>query len=146
MLLLGPIAFEATVPLKDLDPNVMGGDREDVSAMLEGIHSYYLTPSITLLALIAWIPQAWLIAAEISVGALSADSLKLQGIVFVFVGLSWMLRLSMDDELWQMDLGRAIYTWHNLVGWASMYNLLFAGGQWVLYAIVQHRGLQPNEA
>lgn len=119
-------------------------DRGWVTAMFTGVHGYFVTPPITLLAILAFLPQAHELAQATSAGALDVSGLAVQAVVFTLVGVSWMLRLTMAPELWDMAPLRVLYTWHNLVGWAAVYNLIFAVGQALLYGIARSRGMLDN--
>ena len=144
LISLVPYLIESTLPPETPDSNVYH-DRSWFTAIFSGVHSYFVTPPVTALALLALVPQAQGMAKGPSSDSLSLTGLAIQATVFSLVGISWMFRLTIPKEMWGMDLWRAIYTWHNLVGWAAVYNLIFAFVQVGLYEVAWYRGLTSED-
>lgn len=139
-----PYLVEFTLPPETPDSDVFN-DRSWFTVIFRGVHSYLVTPPVTALALLAFIPQAREITKRSASDSLSLTGLAIQAMVFSLVGISWMFRLTVPNEEWDIDLWSALYAWHGLVGWAAVYNLIFAFVQAALFGVARYRGLASED-
>lgn len=145
LVTLVPLVVIALLPRRKTNPDNPFHARDLFSGVFGPIHSLYVTPVVTCLALIAWIPQAF-VTAECPFGSsLSVNGLFVQAVVFTFVGISWMFRLKLPSEAGGMRGWWYLYTWHNMVGWAAVYNLIFAFGQAMILATAWYTGCPTLE-
>ena len=111
------------------------------SSIFMGIHQMFISPVATLIAVAALVAQAREIMGRNSSGALSITGLALQAIVFTLVGISWFFRFRItDEEFWRMNPTRAAIRWYQMVGWATINNLVFAFVQAVLLLVALGQG------
>ena len=144
LISLGPVGVEATLPPSS-DPSNPDRDRRWFAAFFATFHLMFVNPVVTIIGLASVFPQARAISSRKSPGstplaALSLWGLALQAIVFTVVGISWLFRLTVPKDFWQMSPIRALMVWYQIVGWAAVDNLIFAFVQAVLYFIAyRHR-------
>jgi hypothetical protein len=125
LISVGPIIFESTLPLTGTNSN---GDRRWVTAILSNTHAFLVNPIITIIAILALLPQARETWSRSEPGSLSVDGLAAQAIVFAIAALYWPRRMTLSEDM-------GFFGWYFLVGWAAVDNFVFAFVQAVLWWI-----------
>ncbi|KAI0885953.1 uncharacterized protein GGS22DRAFT_159449 [Annulohypoxylon maeteangense] len=123
LISVAPVILEST-----LESDGTYGYRQLLSAVFFGIHTIYINPIITALAVIAVFPQRHEILSRREPGALSVMGLLVQAVVFAVVACVWPVRFTIGSEV-----RVPISAWYQLVGWAAVDNLIFAIVQAVLF-------------
>lgn len=102
---------------------------------------FYINPVVTVLGVLAAVPQLFTTHSGSSVGALSVKGLWIQALVFAMVGISWPFRLivSKEFDLDRMTPLKAILTWWQMAGWAPADNIIFACVQGILFFVISQR-------
>jgi hypothetical protein len=80
-------------------------------------------------------------------GALSTNTLLLQAILYPLLGISWIWRLPVSQENWQLSLPKALLRWYFLAGWSSVDSIAFAVVQAYLYWLckrVERQGAEES--
>jgi hypothetical protein len=133
-----PIFIDAATPGTHHDPY-----RKWAGAFFHGIHSIFISPVVTVLAIAAFFVQARETLSRPDLGALSLTGLVTQAIVFVVVALAWPWRLVFPwDELkGRISLGVLIF-WFQTVGWVVVNNAIFATVQAMLFRLAIHHRRQ----
>jgi hypothetical protein len=117
-------------------------------ALYYAIHSLFLSWIITGLGVAAVFFQARETVTRPPSQALSRVGLAAQAMVFALVAVSWAMRVRFPWELLdgrQVTFG-ALVTWYELVGWATVDNVVFALGQGVLLCVVSRHKVKGGEA
>jgi hypothetical protein len=78
-------------------------------------------------------------------GALSTNTLLLQAILYPLLGISWVWRLPVSKENWQLPLPNALLRWYFLAGWSSVDSIAFALVQAYLYWVCRQVSRQRAE-
>ncbi|KAF2826715.1 hypothetical protein CC86DRAFT_405973 [Ophiobolus disseminans] len=104
-----------------------------------GIHAWLITKVVLGLSIVAIYCQAKEIRSRPWERALSRVGITVQAVVFSLVAVSWVLRV---EYPWgEMSLSwESLLRWYYLVGWAPVFNAVFALGQAVLLAVVWRSG------
>lgn len=116
------------------------------SALLSGGLVYIAGPFAQSMGLVALWAQARETIVQHEKGSLSIDVLFAQAFVFLLVGISFIFRLRLRAEHWKYCLSNALRSWHWLVGWAKLNNLIYALAQGILrpIALRQNRGVRAQ--
>ncbi|KAI9890438.1 MAG: hypothetical protein M1814_003922 [Vezdaea aestivalis] len=138
LLSLSPVITESTLHAPNQEP---GEYSRWFSAIYSGIAFMFVNPVITLLALVASVPQVRELRSRAEIGALSIPGLAVQAVVFILVGLYWPFRMGIRPQYWRLEPGRVWVYWYQRVGWAAVDNLVFAIVQAVvLWTALRQRG------
>ncbi|KAI1392301.1 uncharacterized protein F4822DRAFT_123948 [Hypoxylon trugodes] len=89
------------------------------------IHSVFINPVITALAIASLFPQRKELLLYQEIGALSPTGLVAQTTIFTIVAFLWIVRIPLP---W----GVRFTAWYQVVGWAAVDNLIFALVQGIL--------------
>ncbi|KJY00693.1 hypothetical protein TI39_contig316g00002 [Zymoseptoria brevis] len=141
---LAPTIFEAFIP-KD--------DRIWYTAGLDYLLFFLLAPIMQLLGLVALHVQVRETKSRTTLGALSVEGLYAQTLVFT-LGASMVFRVKMLPEYWDGNpslpperntplakLWMGIVGWYEMVGWATLDNLIFAFAQGSLWWIARRQSV-----
>lgn len=110
-------------------------------AIVGGVHTIFINPIVTIIAIAALSPQIRELRAHPSnENALSLVGLAVQTVVFTAVALGWLFRLTLPELTWSRFSLRVFIIWYQLVGWAAIDTAIFAVGQGVLLAIGLRQG------
>ena len=110
-------------------------------AFFSGCHLLFVNPIITILALVAYPCQARTIRTlpAGNLKSLSLLGLLIQGVVFIVVAVSWMMRVKFLDFSFDDVISRgAFFSWYQMVGWAAVDNAIFALMQVLLFLLARN--------
>jgi uncharacterized protein with PQ loop repeat len=110
-----------------------------VFGLVLGFLTDLVAPFVQLAGLLAFLPQARSIYKHHGTGSISVRGLFVQAVVFLLVGISFIFRLKLPAKSWRND--HPVSQWYEVVGWATINNLIFALAQGLLgwIAVVQKR-------
>ena len=124
------LGFAAAIALPRPWSPSMGPD------LFVGFSGYFNTLFSTFVVLVHVMPQIRTLWQSGSPNSLSIWTLGLQTIVFILLGISWLLRLGtpdLPDKPPGVPIG--LKYWYYLVGWPSLNYILAGCGQGVLFAL-----------
>jgi hypothetical protein len=105
-----------------------------------GYHCFYIRPVVTLLGMVSLFFQGRELFSRTSVGAISVVGFGSQAIIFALVGSTWTFRLPASRDFFKGLTPLCAYIkWLQLVGWATVDNLVFAFVQAILFCIAWNR-------
>ncbi|KAH6892597.1 hypothetical protein B0T10DRAFT_295654 [Thelonectria olida] len=131
-----PVIFIASLPPSGTDPY---GDRSWPGSFYAYGSTMFINPIVTALAIVTYFPQARELKSRSDAGACSVPGLAVQAGVFLVVAIFWPLRMPLP---W----GVRFSTWYQLVGWATLDNLVFAFVQGVLWCVARRFKGATSEA
>ena len=110
---------------------VAGGRPQDVVFnIIRNINAAVINPLFTLMAVVAFFHQARVVPSAVHPNALSHWTLRLHFFTFLVFAISWLFRLILLPNMWQLGSKPAILLeWYPWVGWACVNNAIFAIGQ-----------------
>jgi hypothetical protein len=79
------------------------------------------------------LPQKRIIKKQGVPEGLSPNTLLLQAILFPLLGISWIWRLPISGETWELPLPKALLKWYFTAGWSTVDALIFGSVQGYLY-------------
>ncbi|KAL4884956.1 hypothetical protein BJY04DRAFT_214839 [Aspergillus karnatakaensis] len=117
-----------------------------VAAFWYYYHSIFLFPVISILGLVAIYLQSKTVQRSANFPAsLSFRGLQLQAVIFLFVALSWVWRITFPWEKVEYVSFNVLRVWFEMIGWIATDNAIFAVGQGVILLLALRR-LRMTEA
>ncbi|KAF5855659.1 hypothetical protein ETB97_008832 [Aspergillus alliaceus] len=110
-----------------------------LDAIFLGSHLIFVNPVVTILA-IAALPAQLQELKRHRHAVLSLVGLASPTMIFAVLGLSWVFRVRLDQNLSDIFWTWGTFiSWYQLVGWAAVDNLAFAVVQGILFLVVLRR-------